>query len=204
MRKAVGVVMLGALTFMFVGASATAGPSIKAKPTEFIGTVDSCGVAGTDTITAAWKTKSGLPDSAKSDHALLLQKLGATTNCAAAFAVIRGAEGQPVTSLGFDYKDGTHCTNGSVRFNLEASDGFHFVGGCAHGDVTGTMVDRRGATWKRVNFNLATDAFPPVTPGATIVSLALVMDEGEDSATPGAGTAWVDNINVNGVLIGKP
>ena len=42
---------------------------------------------------------------------------------------------------------------------------------------------------------------PAVAPGATIISLTLIADEGTDT---GPGFIYTDNLNINGQLITKP
>ena len=95
----------------------------------------------TRTVQAAWVTGQGLPDpSGKADHALFLQKNTATAAFVAAGADVLGVEGQPVAELGFDVRTGGDCTGGSPRFNLLATDGFHFIGGCGNGTETGSTL----------------------------------------------------------------
>jgi hypothetical protein len=173
--------------------------SYKAKPGVF--DPDNTGI-----VSAAWVAQIGLPDAGNSNHGLYLAKDGPTSAFAAAGAAIEGVEGVEMPlgfHFGFDYKNGGHCSGGAPRFNLQASDGFHFLGGCANG----TQTPVPGAPgWTRVRidpFNPA-QAFPVVTPGATIVSLTLIFDEGTDTPVAGAGSVIVDNIDVNGTLIGKP
>ena len=111
--------------------------------------------------------------------------VGSRSRFTAAGASIDGVEGQPAfVTYGFDYKTGTYCGAGATRFNLVASDGSHFVGGCANGDASPGSE----SGWTRVTFDPTTDAFPPITPGATIVSLSLIHDE--------QGQALLDNIRV--------
>jgi hypothetical protein len=58
------------------------------------------------------------------------------------------------------------------------------VGGCGNGDTSPGSE----AGWTRVTFDPTTDAFPAITPGATIVSVSLIQDE--------QGKALLDNIRV--------
>ncbi len=176
-------------------------PTLQVKPATFVGTALGCapGEAGTPGgVRAAWRTHKGLPDAGRSDHALVLTKRVATTDCSAALARIRGVKGLPALTLGFDYREDSYCGAGSARFNVTASDGFHFVGGCVNGTPVPAGTDRRGDDWFRVTFDLTDPAvaFPPVAAGATLVSVTLIQDE--------QGTSILDNINVNGKRIGKP
>lgn len=206
LRRALQLTVLGLALLAMTGSSTLAakpvGPRLQVKPGTFVGAADACGAgspAGTKGgVKAAWKTHKGLPDAGRSDHALVLTKRVATTDCSSAFARIRGVNGLPAVTLGFDYREDSYCGAGSARFNVVASDGFHFVGGCANGSPVPAGTDRRGADWSRVTFDLTdpTVAFPPVAAGATLVSVAILQDE--------QGTSILDNISVNGKTVGKP
>lgn len=206
MKKLSIVMTLVAFVSLALAGAALAGPPFKAKPFEFVGSAAQCdpAPAGTDTVTAAWVTHEGLPDAGKSDHALFLQKLGPTANCASAGAVIDGVAGITLTSLGYDIRNDGHCGAGAPRFNVMATDGFHFIGGCSNDTTPQPGVPAAG--WTRVRFDPSNpaEAFPVITPGATIISIAILFDEGEDTPLPFAGSAHIDNIEINGVLIGKP
>src|SRR6266511_2686061 len=140
---------------------------LKAKPFEFVGTAAQCapGPAGTDIVKSAWVTKQGLPDAGNSDHALSLQKLGLTTNCASAGAVIEGVEGITLNEIGWDVRSDGHCGAGAPRFNVVTSDDvLHFIG-CSSPPPTSIspLTDSRGQAWQRRRYNPAT-AFPPIAP----------------------------------------
>ena len=205
LRRALRPTLIGlallALTAAPTLAAKPFAPKLQVKPGIFVGTAEGCapGEAGTKGgVKAAWRTHKGLKDSGKSDHALVLTKSVVTTDCSSAFARIRGVKGQPALELGFDYREDSYCSGGSARFNVEASDGFHFVGGCGNAVPVPAGTDRRGADWLRVTFDLSdpTQAFPPVAAGATLVSVTVMQDE--------QGTSILDNINVNGKRVGKP
>ena len=145
----------------------------------------------TGIISSAWVAGIGLPDAGNSNHGLYMAKDGPTPTNAAAYAVIDGVEGIKLTELGYDVKDGGHCSGGAPRFNVQASDGFHFVGACTNGTPTGSPAPG----WTRFRFSDA-QAFPPISPAATISSITVLFDE--------EGSVVIDNIDVNGTLIGKP
>jgi hypothetical protein len=183
MRRSFAIVAAASLLALAIVATAIAGASkMKADPVKY--DPDRTGI-----IVAAWQAKAGLPDAGNSNHGLVLQKNGPTPTNAAAFAVVTGAEGQAITggaNWGWDYKNGSYCGAGAPRFNVQASDGFHFGGGCANGDpVVGAP-----AGWTRVRFDTTTDFFPPLTTGATIQSVDIAFDE--------QGQGLIDNIVVNG------
>ncbi len=173
-------------------ALAAPAPSVTVKPWTY--DPDKTGI-----IVSQWVTKAGLADAGKADHALSLQKNGSLTINAAAGASVTGMEGQALLSLGFDVKVGSYCGAGAPRFNVTASDGFHFMGGCANATPSGApTLDARGAAWQRYSidpFNPG-QSFPVLTPGATVVSSDIVFDE--------EGQGLVDNVSVNGICAGQP
>jgi len=178
--------------------------AVKAKPFTFVGAAGDCGPApGSDIVDAAWQPHEGLPDAGKSNHGLYLAKLGPTPDCSASGAVIDGVSGITLTEIGFDIRDDGHCGAGAPRFNVTATDGFHFLGGCANGTKT---PNTPAAGWTRVRIDPTNgaQAFPPIAANATIISIAIVFDEGTDTGPDFTGFAVIDNIDINGVLIGKP
>lgn len=188
------------------------GQRFLATPCQFIGTPDACepgSPAGVDTVVAAWVTHQGLPDAGKSDHALLLGKSGETANCAAAGANVWFVNGITLTELGYDVRDDGDCSDTSPRFEVVMTDGLHTIG-CAGGVVTETLTDRRGQDWSRKRWtadDLAdeTMADPPITADSgTVVSIRIVFDDGEDATEESTGRTHLDNIDVNGTLMGKP
>lgn len=147
---------------------------------------------------AEWKNGTGQADAnGNTNFGLKLEKNCPTSEVVAAGAVLNGVKGTvlfPGPSLGFDYKAGSPCTGGAPRFNVSASDGFHFIGGCGNG-TPGTAPT---VGWNRVTFNPydPTQAFPPLAPNATILSIVLIIDE--------QGAYLLDNIQVNGLYADKP
>src|SRR5437867_15856 len=161
---------------------------------------------GTGIVTAHWVTRVGLPDDVgKANHALFLEKAGSTSVNAAAFAVIGGVEGLTLTELGFDYMNDGHCGAGAPRFNVTLPNGNYFFFGCVYGNP---QPPPPGSGWTRIRWkNGEGTVFPAGDydwPGfgvAVVQSIAIVFDEGTDA---GVGWALLDNININGSLIGKP
>ena len=159
---------------------------------------------GTGIVTAQWIGRQGLPDDVgKANQALFLQKDGPTSANASAFAVIGGAEGLTITELGFDYKNDGHCGAGAPRFNVTLPDGRYFFFGCIYGKPQAPPA----SGWTRIRWN---DSEGTVFPagnyewprfGVVVQSIAIVFDEGTDV---GGGSVLLDNININGSLIGKP
>ena len=161
---------------------------------------------GTGIVTAHWVTRVGLPDDiGKANHALFLEKAGPTSVNASAFAVIGGIEGLTLTELGFDYKIDGHCGAGAPRFNVTLPDGRYFFFGCVYGNP---QVTAPAPGWTRIRWKDGEGTVFPAGPydwpgfgKAVVQSIAIVFDEGTDA---GVGSVLLDNININGSLIGKP
>jgi len=147
----------------------------------------------------SWKANEGLPDNTgNKNQALYFQKMTSTPTFAAGVAVFKGFEGMMVsdlTALEFKYGTDGWCGAGAPRFNLRVDpDGSgpmmpttYFIG-CA------SMID--GAIGSAPNgrlFQTKTATGPFAPPGGTIVSLAIVFDEGNDV---GPGFVFLDDIRV--------
>ena len=162
---------------------------------------------------AAWIKGIGLfSDEDAFAYAFRMRKLCSTATNAASFGLVSGVKGETLIgteALGFDYKNVNagfvaHCSAGSPRFNVSMSDGsFHFIGGCGSGTKT---PDTPATGWTRVRFDpqSGTQAFPPVPTNATIVSIALVFDEGSETAPNGSPEIVLDNVFVNGKFATRP
>ncbi len=150
----------------------------------------------TDAVVSAWLTHVGLPDAGKSNHALFLQKDTDTATNALAGAKIKWLKGKLVTDLtelGFDYMNGGHCTANAPRFVITV-DAVDFTFGCSSGTASPAPDDP--VNWTRVRFDLTS---LPTT--GTIEDARIIFDEGTDAGT---GQIYLDNIDINGALIGKP
>jgi hypothetical protein len=197
-------------TFGIVAAAAAAGsiaapPPFSLQPFEFVGTVENCGVAGVDTVTAEWDNSTGNPS-----PSILLQKLGATANCASAgvdiITPLEGGSVSAITELNFDYEDGGHCGAGAPRFNIQSGNKVAFLG-CAGGTHTDL-----GNGWIHVEFTPAQIAAALTTatilPTDTLDDLYIIFDEGEDTPSGGtigtSGTVHIDNISLNSDEVGSP
>jgi hypothetical protein len=201
------------VSVLLVLAVAMAGPAFGAKKTKFKAKPFTFDPGATGIVSAKWVTHQGLGDAGKSDHALVLQKQGTTATVASAGAAISKVKNLVLTELGFDVEDGTHCGAGAPRYNVTLTDGSVFFFGCAHGDMTPVGADSQGDTWTRVRFTDA-DAFygggpTAVWPGfgvAVAQAIHVVFDEGTDTplTTGTPGLVRMDNLDVNGKLMGKP
>jgi hypothetical protein len=161
----------------------------------------------THTVTAKWEKGLGLDDNNGKNNrkGLLLSKNAPTATNSAAGANIRGVKGMVLTELGWDVRDGSHCSGGAPRFDVitvEDPSTVHFIGSCTNGTVTpNTPV----AGWSRVRFDPANgaNAFPPIPAGQHVKVMDITFDEGTDTAGGMPGLAVLDNIDVNGKLIGS-
>jgi hypothetical protein len=142
---------------------------------------------------------------------LVLVKTGPTNNFAAAVAELKGVKNlTPLTELGYDIRKsggsggsslGSHCGAGAPRFDVVTSDNVvHFIG-C--NSPPGLVAFPASAGWVRLRWDPAT-GFPPVMPTDTVKRIVIVFDEGQDaSGAPDMfGAAVLDNIDVNGTLVG--
>jgi hypothetical protein len=146
---------------------------------------------------------------------LLLAKTGPTANVASAVAQIGGVRGKTLTELGYDIRKpggasdprGSHCGAGAPRFNVVTSDGSLYFLGC---NSPAADVATVGDGWIRLRWGGSSPlmAFPasgggPVDiNGMTVESITIVFDEGQDAGPDQFGLAVLDNIDVNGRLVG--
>jgi hypothetical protein len=146
------------------------------------------------------------------NQGLLLAKTGPTPNLAAAGARLLGpgVKGVVLTELGYDLRKpvapfdprGSHCGAGAPRFNVVTSDGVtHFIG-C---NSPPAMLAGTSNAWIRLRWGAAqlAAAFPAISPGSTVSSIAIIFDEGTDTGPDNFGMAVLDNIDVNGSLTGR-
>ena len=133
---------------------------------------------------------------------LLLAKTGPTTNVASAGATLKGVKGVVVSELGYDIRKpgvaslladdprGSHCGAGAPRFNVTTDTGTLFIG-C---NSPPAVVTAAGIGWLRLRWEVG--ALP-------VKSIDIVFDEGQDTGPDNFGMAILDNIDVNGVLVGR-
>ena len=204
---------LALIAVVAIVALAMAGPALGAKKTKFKAKPFVFDPGATGIVSAKWVTHQGLGDAGKSDHALVLQKNGTTATVASAGAAVSKVKNLVLTELGFDIEDGTHCSGGAPRYDVTLTDGSVFFFRCADGDMTSWGADSQGDTWTRVRFTVAVYGGGPtlVWPGfgvAEAQAIHVVFDEGTDTAGLPEGTTLglvrMDNLDVNGKLMGKP
>jgi hypothetical protein len=153
------------------------------------------------------------------NEGLLLAKTGPTANFAAAGAELKNVQGIVLTELGYDLRKpglnnddirGSHCGNGAPRFNVETKDGgFYFIGCNNSPEPTTTKPGvgymrlrwGTGAAGSVLGVNAFTGVTEPIT--ARVKSITIIFDEGYDTGPDNFGAAVLDNIDVNGVLVGR-
>ncbi|HEV8470605.1 MAG TPA: hypothetical protein VGR46_13445 [Candidatus Limnocylindria bacterium] len=154
---------------------------------------------------------TGCPSGDTSDthnQGLLLAKTGPTPNVASAVAELNGVQGMTLTELGYDIRKpgsaaadarGSHCGAGAPRFNVVTQDGVtHFVG-CNSPLATVTAAS---TGWLRLRWTSAQLLAAGIATTAQVKSITIVFDEGQDTGPDNFGLAVLDNIDVNGTLVG--
>ncbi|HEX9103249.1 MAG TPA: hypothetical protein VF997_13650 [Polyangia bacterium] len=156
-------------------------------------------------VESSWEPFSG---PGNSDPALVMAKMQLTSANAAAGASVEGAEGRTLTELGFDVFNGGHCGAGAPRFNVLAGNGKLYFFGCSGYGIQ-TPAPDKPTTFTRIRFR-DEDAQPqdgvhdwPGFGNVTIVSIDIVFDEGPDIGPDFSGFSAVDNIDVDGELVGR-
>ena len=207
MAFSVSLLMVIGLTGSSIGTAVAAECPFQVRP--FVFDPD-----GTGTVVSQWVRHFGeagnCGDNTRDRFGLLLSKNTLTTTNSAAGAEITGVRGITLTELGWDIRkttppgtpDGSHCGAGAPRFNVVTSDGVtHFIGCDSPPPVVTPATPELG--WERLRYVPAT-AFPPILPGQTVRSISIIFDEGNDAAPEFFGVAELDNVDINGVLIGGP
>ncbi len=135
---------------------------------------------------------------------LYMQNMSDFGDPAAAVAAIEGFDNQSTTALTklqFDRRTDGGCTLTSPRFSIrtKSPDMKYSIGCLQMTPVTDTFtaVDGRGNTntWETRTANTALIALL-TAPGGTIISLAIIYDDGAKSMVPGPGFVYLDNIEV--------
>jgi len=179
---------------------AQAADSLKVKPFTFADTQGDFGPpVDPDVVSAKWVNKRGTTSTpttngASGDFGLVLTKNTATATFAASGAIVKGPEGDVVaatTEFDYAYRNDGHCGAGAPRFSVVVTDGMNqtrYAVGCANAATSTANVNASwtNKTWTPANFFLqgnvpstATHAPVPMI-GSTIVSAAIIFDEGTD------------------------
>jgi hypothetical protein len=151
----------------------------------------------------------------KKFEGLMLVKTGPTANNASAGADLKGVKGTVLTELGYDIRkpgaggfagpSGSHCGAGAPRFNV-VIEGTTFFIGCASPPP---VEEASGQGWIRLRWGGTAPqmAFGPTgltdITGKAVDAIHIIFDEGQDTGPDFFGLAVLDNIDVNGTLVGR-
>jgi hypothetical protein len=148
------------------------------------------------------------------NEGLLLVKTGPTGNVASAAAELKKVRGTMVTELGYDIRkfggtvtpNGSHCGAGAPRFNVITSDATWFVG-CSSPPATSQTV---GNGYTRLRWGVGGIVYgfkgQDITSSritGTVSRIVIIFDEGYDVGGDFFGAAILDNIDYNGILVGR-
>ena len=149
---------------------------------------------------------------------LLLVKTGTTPQNSAGTAELHNVNGIILSELGYDIRTlaypssvSSHCGGGAPRFDVYTTAGLFFVG-CRspQADTFTSGVPGSGDAWTRLRWSVggqvlgysaSTGILGPIT--GTVQRIFIVFDEGSDTGPDFFGAAILDNIDVNGQLVGK-
>jgi hypothetical protein len=163
---------------------------------------------------------------------LLLEKGGPTPTNSAGFAELKNVKGiTTLSELGYDIRtlgpypvsNSSHCGAGAPRFDVYTTDGTYFFVGCRSplADTFTSGAAGSGDAWTRLRWGTGSagsvmgfcfasaptvacpvnGALVPIT--GTLQRIFVVFDEGTDIAPDYFGAAFLDNIDVNGQLVGR-
>jgi hypothetical protein len=153
----------------------------------------------TGTTDAMWMPGYGVPVPSTKDpssQGLVLTRNPSSGKAPISGAVLKGAAGSQLTQLSFDLRNDSECSAKAPQIVIVTTDEVIHRASCASGTVQPLKV----AGWQRVSFDPANvkQLTPAVAPGATVKTVAVVMDQ-----PIGSGMAVLDNINLNGRYIGR-
>jgi hypothetical protein len=226
MRSRLPLAILLALLASLSAAFAADGPSFnQVKP----GTFDP---GNTFLVQSTWLSGIGCPKNPAAspftcpsadpndphNQGLLLAKTGPTPLNASAGAELKNVKGTFLTDLGYDIRKpasflligdprGSHCGAGAPRFNVQTYDPItnttlnHFVG-CSSPAPLVTVLN---PGWLRLRWTAAQLALasPAIAPTDKVAGIQIIFDEGQDATPDNFGLAILDNIDVNGTLVGQ-
>jgi hypothetical protein len=181
---------------------------------------------GSHLVSSEWKSGTGCPTNATTfdgnafasytdpscstadprdrlTRGLVLAKTGPSSNQAHAGANINGVQGLVVYEVGYDLRkpDGTssargsHCGQLGPYFHIVASDGTTRDIPCM--DVVPELAAQATAStpfWQRLRWSLG---------GITVKQISILFRDGQDVGPDNFGLAVLDNIDINGTLIGR-
>jgi hypothetical protein len=149
---------------------------------------------------------------------LLLAKTGETLNNAAGTATLKGVKGIVLSEIGYDIRGGSWCGAGAPRFNITTTNGKFYFLACSSPAPDSTPSS--SSAWRRLRWGTGVagsvsgyrDGVSLEAITDPVKSISIIFDEGQyftlDTVPPtpdpyGNGLAVLDNIDVNGTLVGR-
>jgi hypothetical protein len=182
---------------------------------------DGCGAAGgmsakpymydptqSGALATAWVNNLGSSPHNSSDpnnQGLVIATGPSAPSGAMAGVMIQNVAGMNLTGLSFDLRAGTQCGAGSPQFVIVTTGGTHTLGGCSSSLAATQSSAPMG--WTHLQFDPAS-ATPPINPTDQVQSISVVLGKGLNQTgaalTQTTGSiAVIDNIQINGMLVGK-
>jgi len=151
------------------------------------------------TLAAAWVDNLGASPLSTTDarnRGLVLAKSASALATAWAGASIQNVTGMSLKELSFDFRASIPCSADSPHFVVVTTDGVkHMVGGCTSSPNAPPSSAPTG--WMRLRFN-PNQASPPINSPVQTISIELL-----NGSTSTGSIAVIDNIEINGVPVGK-
>ena len=153
-------------------------------------------------LAAAWVENLGASPLSTTDprnRGLALAESASASAGTWAGAVIQNVTGISLTELGFDFRASIQCSTNSLQFVVITTDGVkHTVGGCTSSPTTPPSSAPAG--WMRLRFDPSQATPTPISKTDHVQSISIELDKGSTST---GGIAVIDNIEINGVPVGK-
>jgi hypothetical protein len=150
----------------------------------------------------------------KRNEGLILAKTGPTSNNAESYVELKDLKGVTPTELGYDLRKptssadprGSHCGADAPMFQLEMKNGDVYYVGCSSPPPDQQTA---GNGWLRLRWGgsvplmgyLNGTTLQTIT--GTIKNAYIVFQDGQDAGPDNFGLAVLDNIDVNGQLVGQ-
>jgi hypothetical protein len=139
----------------------------------------------------------------------VLAKTGPTSTNASAGATLIGVKNITLTELGYDIRKpdaftdirGSHCGAGAPRFSIVTTDNVRHVIGC--NSTAQPPIQTTVGNWIRLRWSPSQALPTPIGPTARVKSIQIIFDEGQDTPPDNFGLAVLDNIDINGTLVGR-
>src|SRR6266849_5519927 len=153
-------------------------------------------------LAAAWVENLGASPLSTTDprnRGLALAESASASAGTWAGAVIQNVTGISLTELGFDFRASIQCSTNSIQFVVITTDGVkHTVGGCTSSPTTPPSSAPAG--WMRLRFDPSQATPTPISKTDQVQSISIELDKGSTST---GSIAVIDNIEINGVPVGK-